>query len=467
MSNKQIDHNAPILLVRLATGLLASGAVVFWLILAYGYHHLTTKRPSEITLVWGFITLCILASSLCGMALRLGDNAKVKLVLFAASAITSIYIAEFGLTVVKLPTDRINVGHQEVIGDTRDKITVLNQIRAKGVPAYPSLIPDQYLPNLAQQKQAIFPLGGISNSTTVFCNENGYWAIYESDEQGYNNPRHLHDKEPFEIAIIGDSFAEGACVKVDENIAAILRQAGYHTVNFGKSGNGPLVELATLIEYAKPIKPKIVLWLYCETNDLTWLEIEETWGFLTPYLTSEHYSQNLVFRQSEIDNVLIQYAKHQEEIFTNKHLVQAASSPPSTFDFTSFVELDRIRDRLHLTLPNPIVPVPRTFKDILLKAQTIVSQWGGNMYFVYLPTAQRYQEGEERLLRDPKSREAVLTIVADLNMSLIDMHEEIFLKERKPESLFSYNLLHYNAEGYRKVASALAQRITLDYPQLR
>ena len=467
MCRKQPSPNAPILLVRLANGILASGVVVFWLVLPYGYHHLTATRPLENKVIWGFVTLCILASGLCGMALKLGGNAKVKLTLFAASAITSIYLAELGLTVVKLPTNWISLGHHEVIGDTRDKITVLNEIRGEGVQAYPSLIPDQYLPDLAQQKQVIFPLGGISNSTTVYCNENGYWTIYESDEQGYNNPRHLNDKEPIEIAIIGDSFAEGACVKVDENIAAVLRRMGYNTVSFGKGGNGPLVELATLIEYAKPIKPETVLWLYCENNDLTWLEIEETWGFLTPYLTNEHYSQNLLFRQSEIDNVLIQYAEHQEENLKSTQLAQAASSPPSTFDFTSFVELDRVRDSLHLTLPTPIVPVPRTFKDILLKAKTIVSQWGGIMYFVYLPTIQRYQDGEERLLRDPKSRAAVLTIVADLNISLIDMHKEIFLKERKPKSLFSGNLVHYNAEGYRKVASALAQRITLDHSQLR
>ena len=91
MGRKQPNPNAPILLVRLANGILASGVVVFWLVLPYGYHHLTATRPLENKDIWGFVTLCILASGLCGMALKLGGNAKVKLTLFAASAITSIY----------------------------------------------------------------------------------------------------------------------------------------------------------------------------------------------------------------------------------------------------------------------------------------------------------------------------------------------------------------------------------------
>ena len=30
-------------------------------------------------------------------------------------------------------------------------------------------------------EKSIFPFAGISNSKTIFCNENGYYSIYESD----------------------------------------------------------------------------------------------------------------------------------------------------------------------------------------------------------------------------------------------------------------------------------------------
>jgi len=32
------------------------------------------------------------------------------------------------------------------------------------------------------------PLGGIANVVTVFCNENGTYTIYESNEQGFLSP---------------------------------------------------------------------------------------------------------------------------------------------------------------------------------------------------------------------------------------------------------------------------------------
>jgi hypothetical protein len=34
----------------------------------------------------------------------------------------------------------------------------------------------------------IFPLGGLSNTKIVGCNEGGFWSIYQNDEHGFNNP---------------------------------------------------------------------------------------------------------------------------------------------------------------------------------------------------------------------------------------------------------------------------------------
>ncbi len=92
----------------------------------------------------------------------------------------------------------------------------------------------------------------------------------------------------------------------------------------------------------------------------------------------------------------------------------------------------------------------------------MVTEWGGVLYFVYLPTGQRYQDSEARLLRDPKSRAEVLRIVSELNIPLIDIHKELFLIQPNPKAFFSRNLLHYNAAGYRKVAEALGGRLGLD-----
>ena len=292
MNHHQTKSPPPILIVRFTNLTLASGAIGCWLVLAYGIKYFTLARPTETSLVWGFATTLLFASGLFVMALRLESHVKVKLLIVLVSTTLSIYLAELGLTIIPPSPDRLVTEMDSNTDDPRDKFTVLTEIREQGRNAYPSLIPDQYLPEFDLDQQELFPLGGISNSTTVFCNENGYWSIYESDEHGFNNPSGLYTAGGTDIAIIGDSFAEGACVKPNETIAAVLRQLGYRTLSFGKGGNGPLVELASLAEYARPIQPEIVLWLYCETNDLTWLEIEEQWDFLTPYLTVEQYSKN-------------------------------------------------------------------------------------------------------------------------------------------------------------------------------
>lgn len=114
--------------------------------------------------------------------------------------------------------------------------------------------------------------------------------------------------------------------------------------------------------------------------------------------------------------------------------LQVAQQPTSTF--LHYVQLDQLRARFNLRLPTPIVPVPRSFREVFTKAKDMVTQWGGVLYFVYLPTGQRYQEPEARLPRDPKSRAEVLRIVSELNIPLIDIHEELFLTQSNPTAFF-------------------------------
>ena len=88
----------------------------------------------------------------------------------------------------------------------------------------------------------------------------------------------------------------------------MLRQLDFNAISIGKASNGPLIELAALKEYAEPLKPKIVLWLYY-VNDFEDLNIEMQSSILRKYLNEDDYSQNLIFRQEEIDAVLIKYAR--------------------------------------------------------------------------------------------------------------------------------------------------------------
>ena len=57
----------------------------------------------------------------------------------------------------------------------------------------------------------VIPLGGVGSVKTVYCNEGGEYTIYDADERGFSNPKGLWGA-PAEVAVIGDSYTQGACV---------------------------------------------------------------------------------------------------------------------------------------------------------------------------------------------------------------------------------------------------------------
>ena len=75
--------------------------------------------------------------------------------------------------------------------------------------------------------------------------------------------------------LLGDSYAEGFCVKGSEDIAGNLNKNGFITVNYGVAGTGPLISLAIMREFGDLIKPKNFIYLYFEGNDLERLNWEK------------------------------------------------------------------------------------------------------------------------------------------------------------------------------------------------
>ena len=95
----------------------------------------------------------------------------------------------------------------------------------------------------------IFPLSGISKSTVVFCNESGEYSIYQSDRYGFNNLDINYDNNTKErVMLIGDSFVHGACVDQEDTLSSQLNKVNIPSFSISYGGNGPLLELATLIE---------------------------------------------------------------------------------------------------------------------------------------------------------------------------------------------------------------------------
>lgn len=343
--------------------------------------------------------------------------------------------------------------------DGRSKLEVVQDLRRDGFRAYPAAWPWWFIAANPSRTQ-LLPLGAVANAKTVLCNESGPYTVYDSDERGFSNPKGIWAGERVEIAVVGDSFTQGFCVPQGEDMVSQIREVWPRTLNLGMSGNGPLLELATIREYLPPLKPNVVLWNYFEGNDLFDLEKEKSVPVLRKYM-GDGFSQGLVGKQAEVDTLLTSWlevvikagaASSQDELFRKS---------TSKDQIKHFVTLKGLRNLLQLTA-NPGMEYRQcdlaSFRDVLQKANTTVASWGGRLVFVYLPSWTRYHGG---LNQCEKERDQVMAQVSALGIPIIDIHQA-FQKHGSPSKLFAQEELgysHYGADGYRLAAQTVIESI--------
>jgi len=388
----------------------------------------------------------------------------IKLALAIFSLIVALYLAELVAFFhdTRFSRTRENIARQNGIPfDTRTLLEVIDDLQAKGIAAYPIVPPSFFVERrgFADHPNELFPLGGISRKTTVYCNENGDYAIYESDEHGFNNPAGIWSQQP-KAVLLGDSFAQGACVGPGEDIAGQLRKLGMSALNLGMAGSGPLVELAMLKEYAEFLKPEFVFWIYFEGNDLRDV-IREKISFFARYFSDGGFSQDLIHRQAEIDHALVEF------IQKYKDGTQAADDEKSRRKgkWSGVMTLQAIRARLSQATvqsprPDHSALLDPMFEMILAKARQKTSSWGGKLYFVYLPEYYRYVKQVDH--NDFHQRHEVLSVVRKLGIPIIDGHQ-VFSIQPDPLSLFPFRVYgHYTAPGYRLVAEAIDSKLQIE-----
>ena len=371
-------------------------------------------------------------------------NIQEYLVISIISIVVSLYVIEGYLTTYNDRTYKAITGKKF---DNRTKFEIYKDKKKINDQTSVIVSPDFYL----YKDYEIFPFSGTSNSETIFCNENGYYFIYQSDRYGFNNPDDQWDQKEIEYLLIGDSYAQGACVNRPNDIASVLRNLTSKPVlNLGQSGNGPLIEYATLREYLQPNIKKI-LWLYYEGNDLYSLDNELKSKFLINYIKDLNFSQNLKLKQRQIDDL------------TKKTIDLKMLNIEKQSLFLKFLKLNLIRSKLNLFLPEknrPVKTIPvqtaqPEFKKIMKLANELAIKNKSKLYFIYLPSYSRYISKY-----DNSGYNSVKKIVNDLNIPFIDINKEVFKKESNPLDLFPFSVKillnsHYNVKGYKKVAEII------------
>lgn len=355
----------------------------------------------------------------------------------------------------------------------RERLLEVLRLRQTGTRAYPVSYPQVFysgeLPLLRVGGDRALPLGGVPRVTSVYCREAGPFLVYESDRHGFNNPDSVWN-HPVSVELLGDSYAQGACVPPAGHFVAALRER-YTVLNLGMGGNGPLSELATLREYGRHGSAKVVLWLY-SGNDVVRRPGEASPSDLQLELTRDatlrRYLSDVTFEQGLMgmgERLGTAYRAAVDSVFESRH-GEAARLARAWSWWGRAAQLVTLR---HLTgvvrtRPSPVALEPPTgperarllvtFRQILAEARREARAWGGRLEFVYLPDV-----GDAMGSPSPVAAE-VISAAREQQIPVVDLRLD-FARAPSPSALFAYGAAggHYSVEGYRLVARALAVRL--------
>ena len=391
------------------------------------------------------------------------NNFKQNIVFFAITSVISLYLIEILLLFFLPPNLGLaRMKAAENAGIYFDKRTKFEFFLENEKDHVPSIVPKSIVKvkKYFDTKNKFFlPLSGISNKKTILCNENGYWATYKSDNFGFNNPQNQWENKNKKIILIGDSFVHGSCVNQGFDIGSYLRMKNLNVLNLGMGGNAPLLNYAILKEYINYINSDRVLWFYFEGNDIDELNLEKKDKYLLSYL-SPNFSQNIPNNTYKSNILLENFLSNTLTRISNHHYR----------DKFKFIFFPKIQDILNKNKINFIkhIFVPAfandytnmnnyiLFEKILTEAQNLSRQKNNLFYFVYLPEYNRYHLSNF----NNTDYQIVKNIVNKLGIKFIDIHKEVFEKEKNPLKLFPFELRgHYNVEGYKKVSEAIYEII--------
>jgi hypothetical protein len=441
--------------------------LVFLSLLALNIRNFQHYTDSVTNFGYHFVVPVALATAAFA-ALRLSPPWRWGVTLSLLSCVVALYTIEIYLGFVELRPARAD-GRPF---DGRTKIEVIADLRRDGVDAYPTTRAKNLLaanangalvPVLSDQNGGLLPLASLPGKNVVVCNETGQWLTYRADAHGFHNPPGSWTGEKAGTVLVGDSFVQGNCVGVEENIAARLRQDGTTVLNLGVDGSGPLVELAVFREYVEAIRPDTVISFYCEGNDLTKdLSLEMKSDLLRGYARDGDFQQELARRKDEVAARL--------QAYLDPRMAETMARVDHPWErMLAAAKLFRLRGRLGLgpvslgVVEGAMQEQFTLFRDILAAVAARTALWGGRLVFVYLPESDRYFGANRDGLIRAHIRDRVLSIATALELPIVDV-AEAFAESADPRALFVYPGSHYNAAGYalaaQTVQDELARRVT-------
>jgi len=323
-----------------------------------------------------------------------------------------------------------------------------------------AIYPSNYVLKNVNQKK-LFPLSGISKKLTILCKkkENNKFITYKSDRYGFRNKDINWDKEYADFVLLGDSFVHGSCVASNKTIGSQLTKISkdifnkkVNTINLGFGGNGPLIEYATLKEYAKYIEKKIVLYVFTESNDFINLHQELKDPFLKKYL-DDKFQQKLINKQFDIDEI-------------NHSVLEQEIKKQQNLGLYNFIKLNNLRTSIRNLLYTKSKlrsfeyseKLYQSYNQILINLKKLTQNQNAEFYFVYMPYVLRFSSDDYGPNYQIYSR--VMSMVKELNIKYIDIQGIVISEHNDPLSIFELRKgQHLNETGYKFVAETIIKEI--------
>ncbi len=329
--------------------------------------------------------------------------------------------------------------------DDRLPVEAIKELRKSGNDVWPHFPPSFSLnEKFYIGNKRFVPLSNFPNSKSIVCNESGKYPVYTSDSYGFNNDADYYDKREIDVALLGDSFAFGACVDSEYNIANKLRGYGLTCVNLGQCGNGPLMNLAVLSEYALELKAKYYVWLCYGGNDLEDAVRESKSEILMRYLENSGYKQGLKEHITELAALIKENLRAK--------MAEANQGKDFADYFFDILFLRSLRGRLGLSVFSDPPPSYREGAQLLERclrvAKERVSKNGGRLIIAYLPSIHAFTG-------DTPQREFILNAIRQIDAPFLDMTKK-FNEFDDQLAFFPFGMPgHYNENGYELVAESI------------
>ena len=319
----------------------------------------------------------------------------------------------------------------------------------------------------AKKENKLIPFRGPINSKTMSCAEEGKYNLDVSDKFGFKNSNDIYNKK-INTILLGDSFAEGDCQNIENDIAGNLSKKGHNTANFGVVGTSVLVALGIIREFGQELKPNNIVYMYAEENDLNGLNWSKNDKHLISYL-DKNYKVNYLNKYDEVQKFLelsssetISFLKSGKQ---NKKQNIKSNIDILKEDLIDIIELKKIKNivRYKILRKTRIDVDLDLFFSVINQINEDSKILNSNFIFVYTPSAERYfslpeyanlKEKEQIKLKDK-----ILEGVKKMNITTVDL-TEYFDKAENVKQYFSLDYIgHFDSDGYKKVAEIISQKL--------